>query len=225
MSVVQEMSLAQPTLKPARLMAGFPLAAVAESLMMYRFTVDQYQRLIDSGILPEDGTYELLHGIVLRKDNGSLDEESMGHNPPHALIVALLSALIARINGPGRHLRIQLPLVLGEDNAPEPDGSIVRGEPRQYATRLPGGTDTYCVIEAAHSSLDRDQNEKLAAYAAAAIPQYVLINLQRQCIEEYTQPDQAGTYNRRVTFERGETLSLNLGNGEILQVNASDLLP
>lgn len=202
-----------------------PLDAVADDLMIYRFTVEQYQHLIDVGILPEDGSYELLHGIVLRKDNGSLDEGSMGHKPSHALVVTLLSLLIAKINSPRCHLRIQLPIVLGDLDAPEPDGSIVRGVPRDYSDRLPNGQDVSCVIEVAGSSLDRDQTEKLSVYAAAGIPQYLLINLQTNLIETYAQPDrQLAKYGSRHSYSKGQTISLNLGGGQTLDINASDLL-
>ena len=194
--------------------------------MMYRFNVEQYQRLIGAGILPEDGSYELLNGVILKKDNGTLGEDAMGHNPPHALVVTLLSELIPRVNGPKRHLRIQLPVVVGPGDSPEPDGSIVRGGPRDYPDRMPGAADTSCVIEVAHSSLERDEREKLPAYATAGITQYVVLNLRAEVIEVYSSPNRvAGEYGTKITLERGATLSLNLGEGEVLEVPAADLLP
>jgi len=194
--------------------------------MLYRFTVPQYHRLIAEGILPEDGRYELLHGLVVLKDNGALGDQTMGHNPPHALVVALLSSLIARINSAKRHLRIQLPVIVGGDEAPEPDGSIVRGVARDYASHLPGGTDTSCVIEVADSSLERDEEEKLPAYAAAGIPQYVIVNLRTGTVDEHSEPNvQTGQYSRLVNLQRGAMLQLNLGDGETLDVVVDELLP
>lgn len=211
---------------PSRMSPQLPLETVADALMMYRFTVDQYQRLIEASILPEDGSYELLRGVILRKDNGTVGEDTLGHKPPHALVVTLLSVLIAKINSLRCHLRIQLPVVLSEDDAPEPDGSIVRGVPRDYATRLPTGADTFCVIEIAHSSLERDEGEKLPAYAAAGIQQYIVVNLRTNVIDEYSDPDpHAGVYNTHISHMKGETFRVNLGDGEFLAVPASDLLP
>lgn len=210
----------------SRVLPRLPLEAVADSLMIYRFTVGQYQRLIGAGILPEDGSYELLHGVILKKDNGTLGEDAMGHKPPHALVVTLLSVLIARINSPKRHLRIQLPVVLSDGDAPEPDGSIVRGMPRDYAQRLPTADDTSCVIEVAHNSLERDEHEKLPAYAAAGIPQYVLINLRTNVVEVYSAPNKiSGEYETRTPGEPGKAISLNLGDGDFLNVLVADLLP
>jgi len=210
----------------SRVLPHIPLGAVADSLMMYRFNVDQYLQMIDAGILPEDGSYELLNGVILKKDNGTLGDDDMGHKPPHALVVTLLSVLIARINGPNRHLRIQLPVVLSNGDAPEPDGSIVRGTPRDYSDRLPTAGDTFCVIEVAHSSLERDKGEKMPAYAAAGIPQYVLINLRNNSIELHSRPDKlTGEYESKEIHELGDFISINLGDGETLDLPAAELLP
>lgn len=192
----------------------------------YRFTVEQYHRLIDAGILPEDSSYELLDGIVLRRGDWASDEDSMGHKPAHALVVTLLSMLIARVNDSRRHLRIQLPIILNDLNAPEPDGSIVRGSPRDYAQRLPRGEDVFCVIEAAETSLERDQGDKAVVYASAGIPQYLLINLQRGIIENYSQPDRStGQYLTRAICTKGQSVLINLGDGQTLTVDVNDLLP
>jgi hypothetical protein len=44
-------------------------------------TVEQYHRMIDSGILPEDSSVELLHGLLVRKDRGSPGDDFMGQSP------------------------------------------------------------------------------------------------------------------------------------------------
>src|SRR5206468_4301462 len=112
------------------------------------------------------------------------------------------------------------------DGAPEPDGAIVKGTPRDYTNRLPGPGEVWCVIEAAHSSLDRDREDKLAIYAGAGVPQYVLINLQNNTIELYSDPDAAAeVYRTKSTASRGETVRLNLGDGEWLEVGAGAMLP
>jgi hypothetical protein len=49
---------------------GTPWEREVAALRLYRFTVDQYQRLIEAGILPEDSSHELIRGIVVRRDNG-----------------------------------------------------------------------------------------------------------------------------------------------------------
>ena len=90
---------------------------------------------------------------------------------------------------------------------------------------MPGPGDVTCVIEAAHSSLDRDREDKLPIYAAAGMPQYVIINLANDTIEVYTDPDPAGEqYRTKTTLERGDTLALQLPEG-VLEVPVADVLP
>jgi Uma2 family endonuclease len=188
-------------------------------------TVDQYVRMIEKGIVSEDGGVELLRGVLVRKDRSVIGEDQMGHSPLHVMIVSLLTALAARINGERRYLQIQLPVVCAPDSAPEPDAAIVRGAPRDYADRLPAAGDVSCVIEASHSSLERDREDKLPLYAAAAVPQYVIINLQNQTVEVYSDPDPAGKqYRTRPTVEPGGTVELQQPEGTFT-IATSELLP
>jgi Uma2 family endonuclease len=203
-----------------------PLADLASRAAVVPITVQQYQRMIEQEIVPEDSTVELLRGVLVRKDRSVLGEDPMGHSPLHRLVVALMTALAAKINGEQRHLQVQLPVECPPDGAPEPDGAIIRGTPRNYPDRLPSAGDVRCVMEAAHSSLDRDREDKLPIYAEAGIPQYILINLQNDTIEVYTDPDAAaGVYRTKGTVTRGGTLRLNLGDDEWLEVRAEELLP
>ena len=149
----------------------------------------------------------------------------MGHSPLHAAMVALLAQLADQINREVCHLRIQLPIVCPDESAPEPDASIVRGQPRDYVGRLPGAADATCVIEAAHSSLDRDREDKLPLYASAGIPQYIIVNLQNLTLEVHTDPDPAAEiYRSKVTVERAGTVALRLPTGEVT-IEAREILP
>lgn len=188
-------------------------------------TIEQYLRMIDEKIIPENATTELLRGVVIRKNRSSPGEDPMAHGPRHRMVVSLLTALTAKINRPEQHLQIQLPVACPPDGAPEPDGSIARGSPRDYADRIPGPADVTCVIEAAHSSLDRDREDKLPVYAAAGVPQDIIINLANDTIEVYTDPDPAGEqYRTKSTLERGDTLALQMPQG-VLEVPVADVLP
>ena len=213
---------------PNHFAAGRPASPMEEALArasVVPLTVEQYQRMIEEAILPEDSTVELLRGVLVRKDRSVIGEDPMGHSPLHRLIVALLTALAGRINNEKQHLQIQLPVVCPPDGAPEPDGAVVRGAPRDYAKRLPSGADVSCVIEAAHSSLERDREDKLPIYASAGVAQYVIINLQNRTIEVYEEPDPAGEqYRTRRTLGEGETLEVRLPEGTFA-VGVGELLP
>jgi Uma2 family endonuclease len=149
----------------------------------------------------------------------------MGQSPLHSALIALLTELARKINSNACHAGIQLPVVCPPDGEPEPDLSIIRGTPRDYLDRLPGPGDVTCAIEGAHSSLDRDREDKLPIYAAAGIPQYIIVNLQNYTLEVYTDPDPASEqYRTKVTVDRGGSVAL-LRPGAALTITAAEILP
>ena len=83
-----------------------------------------------------------------------------------------------------------------------------------------------CVIEVASSSLDRDRTVKQRIYAAAGIPQYVIVNLVHSRLEVFEKPDTAkGRYRRRTELAGDAEISLLLPENRRLVVAASDCLP
>jgi len=208
----------------ANALIAHPPAALTGAAL--RITAPQYHRMIEEGIIPEDATTELLNGWIVRKDRSVVGEDPMGHSPLHSMAVSLLTQILSRVNSAAWHAQIQLPIALTELSEPEPDAALVRGQPRDYRERLPTAADVLCVIEAAHSSLDRDHADKLPAYAGSSIPQYVIVNLLADCVEVYSDPDAAtATYRTKVTASRGQNVRLNLGNGALLEVAAAEVLP
>jgi Uma2 family endonuclease len=189
-------------------------------------SVGQYHRMIEAGIVPEDSTVELLYGMLTLKDRSVIGEDPMGHSDLHRIAVGLLAQVAVRINNALRHLQIQLPIDVPPDQEPEPDGAVIRGNPRDYGDGAPGPGDVYAVIEVAHSSLKRDREEKSPVYASAAIPQYVIVNLIDRTVEIYTEPNPAlARYGPPTVLSAGQTFQLHLGNGEWLEVRVDELLP
>lgn len=185
-------------------------------------TVEQYHRMIAAGILEEGEPIELLDGLLVAKDRGP----GMTVHPLHSFVVSQLVRLATAIEGFGCHLRIQNALTIAPRHEPEPDAAIIRGEPRDYLQRHPEPTDASCVVEVAESSLERDRTTKLRIYAAAAIPQYCLIDLRTRGIVVHENPDpERGTYRDRVELTRDSTLGFLLPDGRRFEVKAADLLP
>jgi Uma2 family endonuclease len=137
-----------------------------------------------------------------------------------------LTRLAPAIDTPNRHVQIQLPLVCGEDQMPEPDFAVIRGADRDYADKLPTAADAFCVLEVADPSLERDVEEKLPIYAAAGIAQYIILNLRNRTAGEYTAPDTAtARYSPPTVIPETGTLSIRVGPDEILPIPLSELLP
>src|SRR5436190_21621112 len=103
---------------------------------VFRLSVEQYHTMIDAGVLTDDDPVELLEGILVFK---------MPKKPKHSLVVRLLTSAIDRALPTNFHFQAQEPITL-MDGEPEPDGVIVRGQPRDYAERHPGPADVALVI-------------------------------------------------------------------------------
>src|SRR5437879_5947187 len=92
---------------------------------VHRFTVDEYHRMFEIGVLREDERIELIEGCVVMKFN---------HTPPHACTVGLVHAALRAHLPDGWFVRVSGSLVL-DDSEPEPDLLITRGSPRSYFAR------------------------------------------------------------------------------------------
>jgi Uma2 family endonuclease len=172
-------------------------------LHVHRFTVDEYHRMIEAGILTTAHRVELLNGWIIDK---------MPQNPPHPTVVSRMHRWLVRVLPESDWVvRNQAPVTLATSE-PEPDIAIARGPDTLYMARHPGPRDIRCLMEAADSSLVYDREEKAPIYAAARIPQYWLINLVDRCVECFSRP-QAGRrpgYRTVKVYTLDDVLTLEL---------------
>jgi Uma2 family endonuclease len=172
-------------------------AKPAARLERRRFSVDEYDRLIEAGILQEDEHVELLGGeIVCMAPIGI----------PHANVVSFLLNWFARRLPEAFHVRVQDPIRVPPNAEPEPDLVIVRGPIGTYFRAHPGPADVLLVIEVADTSLAHDRDVKGPLYAAAGIPDYWLLDLTGEQILVQREPKR-GRYTRVEAVRRGGTLA------------------
>jgi Uma2 family endonuclease len=172
-----------------------------------RLDVDEYHKLIEAGVLGEDEHVELLEGVMLSMPP---------HGPPHASVVGTLNMLFAVAAGRDRMVRCQLPLTIGDANEPEPDFAIVPAEEGRRRDRHP--STALLVVEVAHSSLRVDRVLKTRLYASAGVPEYWIVDVAREVVEVYRDPDAAsGVYRTLNTLGRGDAL----GTPALPQLNVS----
>src|SRR5687767_8631080 len=101
-------------------------------------TLEQYVRMIDNGILPEGEPIELLDGFLVRKDRSKAGEDPMTVGFEHVWAVQNLAQLLGPLVEPAScYVRLQSPIAIPPDSAPEPDGAITRGTYHDYRTRYP----------------------------------------------------------------------------------------
>ena len=88
-----------------------------------RFSMDEYRRLGELGVLTEEDRVELLEGWIIPK---------MNLNPPHSVCVQLVNDFLRKRLPAGWIVRIQDPIRTA-DSEPEPDLAVVRGaDPRLH---------------------------------------------------------------------------------------------
>jgi Uma2 family endonuclease len=183
-----------------------------------RFSVAEYHRLIELGMLTEDDNIELLEGYLVHK---------MSRNPPHDAAIQKGMKRWLRVLPAGWDLRVQSAITLTESE-PEPDFAIVRGDENAYLTRHPTAADIGLVVEVSDSTLPGDRDDKGRIYARAGIPCYWIVNLVDGQIEGYTSPSGPVAdpkFAQRVDYRPGDSVPLILGGTTVVQVAVQDLLP
>jgi Uma2 family endonuclease len=147
------------------------------ALRLRRWTREEYDRMIDAGILTTQDKVQLIEGEIV---------EMTPQKSPHGITLTLAQRLLEKAAGDQRYVRIQLPLALGPDSEPEPDIAVVAGSPRDDWDEHP--TTALLVIEVAGSSLRFDRTTKARVYARAGIPEYWIINVGKRCVEVHRDP-------------------------------------
>jgi Uma2 family endonuclease len=133
-----------------------------------KWTIEEYHRLVETGIL-DDRHVELLAGIIVE-----MPPEGM----PHAVYCSESIKYLRTLLGDRAEVREAHPITLPNNSEPEPDIAIVRAPIRQYLTHHPYPADIFWLIEYADTTLRKDLNEKKRVYAAAGIQEYWIVNLQ-----------------------------------------------
>jgi Uma2 family endonuclease len=193
---------------------------------LYPITVRQYHRMMDQGIIEEGEPYELLNGMIVRKDRSAQGEDPMTVGHEHIYAVSALDELNARFRRLGCYMRIQQPISLPPLSEPEPDGAIARGNKEDYADRLPTSDDLLCVIEVADASLARDRASKLEMYARGGIERYFIVNLRDRMVECYGEPvRRKGRYAPPLILSSRQKVTFPTARGKRITIPVKVLFP
>jgi Uma2 family endonuclease len=158
-------------------------------------TVEEYHRMDEAGIFGPTERVQLVSGVIVQMPPP---------NPPHANTVTKLVPLLLARFGDRAVVRPQQPVVLDTRSEPEPDVALVRMA--DYSTAHPTAADVFLVIEVSDSTLRFDRGLKLAAYAAAGVREYWIVNVRERTVEIYMDPGDGGYLTSRVA-RAAETLA------------------
>jgi len=175
-----------------------------------RFTVHEYHRMAEAGILHEDDRIELIDGELV---------EMAAIGTRHLNCVNRLTDLLVDNVGEGVIVSIQNPVRLSEYSEPQPDVALIRD--RNYRESLPTVKDVILLIEVSDSTLAYDRGTKLSRCAEAGIPEVWIVNLPGERVERHTGP--SGDLYRHVNLaQRGDTIGSTEPPG--LGVRVDDVL-
>ena len=123
-----------------------------------KFTVAEYYRMTELGILDHSERLELLDGeIIVMAPIGE----------PHATVVDRLTLAFAEVSRGRFIVRVQNPIRLDAGAEPQPDLALLRLRADFYINAHPGPEDVLVVMEVSDSTLDFDREVKSKRYAAA----------------------------------------------------------
>jgi Uma2 family endonuclease len=176
-----------------------------------RFTVDEYYKMIELGMLKDYEKAEIIEGELIKK---------MTVGDRHASIVNTLNRFFVK-NVPDNVLvSIQNPIRLSDYDEPEPD--VALADLTKYdGKRHPRPAEILLIVEVSDTTLKYDRDVKLPLYAEAEIPEVWIVNLPKEIVEVHTKPN-VGLYQAVKIYNRGERVqSETLPN---LALNADKIL-
>ncbi len=181
---------------------------------MREFTVGEYHRIAEAGIIGEGERVELLDGRIVR-----MPPIGLRHWTRHATIVNYLNDVLrgrATIVGQGS-------FPLGPSNEPQPDIAILAPRPYERDGRGPEPHEIFAVVELASSSLAIDLGPKLRIYARHGIADYLVLDFDANRLLLHGQPHELG-YGTLLTLAEADTFTLTALPGIALST-ASFLRP
>lgn len=186
---------------------------VAPELLRHRFTLEQYEKMVEDGILTSDDRVELLDGEIVEK---------MTIGSPHAACVRKLQRVCFELLGKGvATVSCQSPVGLPPNSEPEPDVAILRYRADDYSALHPRPKDVLLVVEVSDSTLRRDR-AKLRIYARSRIQEAWIVDVNRKVVEIYTDPVGERYRGRRVATP-GDAIAPRYVSNLTLAVD--DILP
>ena len=161
------------------------------------FTVDDYYRMGETGILGENDRTELIEGEIL---------EMSPIGDPHMLSVNRATMIFARGIGDKAVVSVQNPAFMDRFNLPQPDVVLIRPREGFYGARKPYPEDVVLLTEISDSSLRFDRKVKVPIYARSGIREVWIVDLQTSAIHVHRDPKDRA-YSSVETKSRDELVS------------------
>lgn len=165
---------------------------------VHKFTVQQYELMLEAGIFAESDRLELINGEIRVMS-------PIGRK--HAVCVAKTARAFQIKLGDRAFIWTQNPIRLSDHSEPQPDLAILKWRDDFYAEALPTPEDVLLIIEVSDSTIAYDRDVKSPLYAANGIPEMWLFDVNKKVVEGYSQPSASG-YKRMQRYDENDTLAM-----------------
>lgn len=162
------------------------------------FTVEQFHRMIETGIITEGDRVELIRGEIV---------EIAAIGTKHAAGVRRIGEVLRSKLGSTVFIDSQNPVEVDEHSEPEPDIAVLRRRGDFYLSAHPTPEDVFLLIEVSDSTIRYDRTVKIPLYAEDNIAEAWIVDVNAELVEVYRQPSATG-YRSLQTFTRGQTIEL-----------------
>jgi len=158
---------------------------MAVVLKRRRFTIEEYHRMGEVGILSEDDRVELIEGEIVEMTPIGVRHAGTVNRINHVFSVRLAGLAV---------VSVQNPIVLRPQGSElQPDVALLRPRSDFYTASHPEPPDVFLVVEVMDTSLERDRRIKLSLYARAGISEAWLVSLTANTIEVQQGPSPIAT--------------------------------
>jgi Uma2 family endonuclease len=177
------------------------------------WTVEEYHRMAETGILDDSERIELLEGkIIWMSAKGTAHQSAVGRTD-----YLLKEALKNRA-----WVSVQDPITLSDRSEPEPDIVVTKIDPLDYADHHPVPKEVYLIIEVADSSLKFDCETKGKVYAQAEINDYWVLDVVERQLYVFREPTSSGYKSKLVLGDKESISPLQFPD---LQIDVREILP
>jgi len=161
------------------------------------FTVEEYHRMAEAGILGANERLELIEGEII---------EMAPIGPRHVGCVINATRLCITRLGDRAVVSPQNPVVIRPRSEPQPDLLVLRPRAVSYSRELPASQDVLLAVEVADTTVRFDRLVKARLYARAGIPEFWLCLAMDAAIEVYRGPG-ADAYASVTLHGPGQTVA------------------
>lgn len=191
-------------------------AAVESDRRPYRFTAEQFWKMIDANVFAE-GRVELARGRIYL----------MTTNEPHNFTVGVIADVLRGMIPAGFYVREEKSMRHDQWSVLVPDVAVTPGSVRGVRSDVPRTSEAVLVVEVCASTPWSDYRQKANLYAAAGVPTYWIVDVGGRKIDVFTRPRGVGAgaaYAEHRAFAEAEPATLTIADREAGRIAPRDVL-